>query len=158
MHCRYKVLELFEHSYHVPRFFLFLSLTTLFTCQFSKITTILKFDFARQEVLFFSPNYRIEQGRRSILFSREREKLSRSRVWWKAIGTRSLSTFNSSGRVEGKNRPDRSSIRRFCDSGSEREAIAALRYRFYRVCCTLEAFNPAARCTHANHRVLPVYK
>lgn len=26
---------------------------------------------------------------------------------------------------------------------------------FYQVCCTQEAFNPAARCTHANHRVLP---
>lgn len=26
---------------------------------------------------------------------------------------------------------------------------------FYRVCCTPEAFNPAARCTHANYRVLP---
>lgn len=36
---------------------------------------------------------------------------------------------------------------------SERGSIVLL--PFYQVCCTQEAFNPAARCAHANHRVLP---
>lgn len=42
-------------------------------------------------------------------------------------------------------------VEQFCDR--EREGIGLL--PFYRVCCTQEAFNPAARCAHANHRVLP---
>lgn len=46
-------------------------------------------------------------------------------------------------------------VEQFCDRVAKRKRGGIGLLPFYRVCCTQEAFNPAARCAHANHRVLP---